>query len=47
MHVVGHETLKDEQYVVKKANKFTVFEILRDFLHCYYVSALSLHIGST
>ena len=30
-HIVHNETLKDEGYVVIKAYKFTVFEILRDF----------------
>ena len=29
-HVVSRKTLKDEQYVVIKAYKFTIFEILRD-----------------
>jgi len=43
------KTLKDEWYVVINAYKFTVFEILRDFLGIviYCVSALSLHIEST
>lgn len=27
------KTLKDDWYVVRKAYKFTVYEILRDFLH--------------
>ena len=30
-HVVGHETLEDERYIVIKAYMFTVLEILRDF----------------
>ena len=29
--LVGHKTLEDEQYIVIKAYKFTVFEIWRDF----------------
>ena len=43
------KTFEDEWYVVIKAHKFMVFEILRDFLyyHIYCVSALSLHLEST
>ena len=39
------KTLEDEQYVVIKAYKFTVFEIWRDFkcLVIYCMSTLSLH----
>jgi len=40
------KTLEDEQYVVIKTYKFTVFEIWRDFnvlSYTYCVSALSLH----
>jgi len=37
------KTLEDEQYVVIKAYKFTVFEIWRDFNVLSCVSALSLH----
>ena len=42
--VVGPYTLEDEWYVVIKACKLTVFEILRDFcIVIYCVSVLSLH----
>ena len=42
--VVGPYTLEDEWYVVIKAYKLTVSEILRDFcIVIYCVSALSLH----
>ena len=34
-HVVGHETLEDERYIVIKAYMFTVLEILRDFFVIY------------
>jgi len=43
-------TLKDESCVVIKAYKFTVFEILKEFLYIiiYCMSVLlSLHIEST
>ena len=37
--LVGHEnTLEDEQYVVIKAYKFTVFEIWRDFNVLSYIA---------
>ena len=44
------KTLEDEWYMVMKAYKFTIFEILRDFFfgiitYCMYV--LSLHVEST
>ena len=45
-HVVGHETLEDERYIVIKAYMFTVLEILRDFFLSYIVSTLSLHMQS-
>jgi len=37
MSVVGSYTLKDEWYVVIKAYKLTVFEILRDFFVLSYL----------
>jgi len=40
------KTLENEQYIVIKAYKFTVFEIWRDFnvlSYIVHVSALSLH----
>ena len=48
-HVVGHEALENERYVVIKAYKFTIFEILGEFfcINIYCMSALSLHIEST
>ena len=33
--VIGSYTLEDEWYIVIKAYKLTVFEILRDFLYCH------------
>ena len=36
--VVGHEALKNEWYVVIKAYKFTVFEILRGFFVLSYIT---------
>ena len=36
--LVGHETLEDEQYVVIKAYKFTVFEIWRDLNVLSYIA---------
>ena len=46
--LAGHETLEDEWYVVIKACKLTVFEILRNFLYyyknLYCVSTLCLHV---
>jgi len=38
--VVGHETFKDEWHIIIKAYKFTVFEILRDFLYCHILCCL-------
>ena len=39
------KTLEDEGYIVTKACKFTVFGIMRDFLHYHIlVSALIFHI---
>ena len=35
--VVGHEALENEWYIVIKAYKFTVFDILRDFFLHYYI----------
>jgi len=34
------KTLKDEGYIVIKAYKFTVFEILRDYYHILCVCAI-------
>jgi len=31
IRVVGHEAFENESYIVTKAHKFTVFEILREF----------------
>ena len=36
-HVVGHEALKNEWCIVIKAYRFSVFEILRDFVLSYIV----------
>ena len=36
--VIGHEVLKNEWYIVIKAYKFTVFEILRDFFVLSYIA---------
>ena len=38
------KTFQDEQSIAIKANKFTVFEILKNI---YSVSSLSLHVEST
>jgi len=34
------KTLEDEWYIVIKAYKFTIFEILRDFLVLLYIECL-------
>ena len=46
-HVFCHENTQNEQYVVIKAFKFTVFESFKDFFCIYCISALSLHLEST
>jgi len=35
--------LKDEQYIVIKAYKFTIFENLRDLLHYHIIIACSCY----
>ena len=40
--VVGTYTLEDEWYVVIKACKLTVFEILRDFLYCHILRVCAI-----
>jgi len=37
-HVVGHEALENERYVVIKAYKFTIFEILGEFFVLTYIA---------
>ena len=40
--VVGHEALENEWYVIVKAYKFTVFEVLRDIACLCYPYIWSL-----